>query len=112
MINIDYKKVGKRIREKRKEFGYTQEKLAEICDISTGFLGHIENGSRTPSLETLYSIACALSCGIDFFLFDTSVNDDSFFSQISNYVKKENPKAYPQFCKTVKILAEHINEIY
>ena len=111
MNNIDYHKLGDKIRIKRRELGYTQEKLAEICDISTGFLGHIENGTRSPSLETLYSIACALHSGIDYFLFDSASASDNLLEQIGSAVRSKSPDSYTRFCNTVKILAEHIDEI-
>ncbi len=111
MNNIDYHTLGYKIRIKRRECGYTQEKLAEICDISTGFLGHIENGTRSPSLETLYSIACALHSGIDYFLFDSAVAFDNLLEQIGSAVRSKSPDSYARFCNTVKILAEHIDEI-
>ena len=111
MDKIDYHKLGERIKTKRRECGYTQEELAEICDISTGFLGHIESGSRSPSLETLYSIACALHCGVDHFLIGSAVASDVFFEQLDSYVQSKNPDLYCHFRGIVKVLAEHIDEI-
>ena len=61
MNNINYVNLGEKIKSTRKERGYTQEKLAEICDISTGFLGHIERGTRKLSLDTLFCIATVLN---------------------------------------------------
>mgnify|MGYP004498170747 FL=1 len=111
MNNINYRKLGEKVKQKRRESGYTQEKLAEMCDISTGFLGHIESGTRTPSLETLYSIACALHSGVDYFLFDSAVDSDNILEQIGSVVRSKKPHVYKHFCNTVKILAEHIDEI-
>ena len=111
MNNIDYHKLGEKIRLKRREAGYTQEKLAEICGISTGFLGNIESGTRAPSLETLYNLACALHSGIDYFLLDSAADTDSFIEQISSFVRSANPDLYNRFCNPIKILAEHIDEI-
>jgi len=111
MSNIDYHKLGKKIKAKRQESGYTQEKLAEICDISTGFLGHIESGTRAPSLETLYNIACALHSGIDYFLFDSAKESDNVLEQIGSVVRSKSPDMYKRFVSTVKVLAEHIDEI-
>ena len=111
MNNIDYNRLGEKIKSKRRAAGYTQEKLAEICDISTGFLGHIESGTRAPSLETLYNIACALHSGIDYFLFHSAEKYDNMLEQISSSVQTNNPDSYTRFCNTVKILAEHIDEI-
>ena len=111
MNNINYRELGGRIRIKRRENGYTQEKLAEICDISTGFLGHIENGTRTPSLETLYNIACALHSGIDYFLFSSAAEPDHQLEQIGSALKDKDPNSYNRFINTVRVLAEHIDEI-
>ncbi len=110
MNNIDYQKMGEKIKLKRRESGYTQEALAEICNISTGFLGHIENGTRVPSLETLYSISCALHSGIDCFLFDSASTPDIALEQAASVIKNKNRDLYESFCNTVRILAEHIDE--
>ncbi|MGN0030488.1 MAG: helix-turn-helix domain-containing protein [Candidatus Gastranaerophilaceae bacterium] len=39
---------------------YTQEKLSEICGISTDYLSQIERGKRTPSFKRMELIARAL----------------------------------------------------
>ena len=51
---MDYKLLGKNIKEARKSLKMTQEQLAEQIDVSTVFISQIENGSRKPSLETIY----------------------------------------------------------
>lgn len=53
---MDYKDLGNRIRNSRREMGLTQEELAEKAGISASFLGHIERGSRVASLETLVDL--------------------------------------------------------
>ena len=47
------KKLGKRIKEERKKANLTQEKLAELVDLSTDYIGYIERGKQTPYLKTL-----------------------------------------------------------
>lgn len=68
---MDYEKLGKKVRIKRKSKGLTQEQLAEQSGISLSFLGHIERGSRKASLETLVSIANALGVSPDYLLQDS-----------------------------------------
>ncbi len=63
--NIDYSKIGSRIRIQREYIGLTQEELAEACGLSASFIGHIERGSRKMSLESLYKLASVLACHID-----------------------------------------------
>ena len=53
-------KFGARVRGKRKELGYTQAKLAELCEVSIPFIGHIERGTRAPSLESLLTLCNVL----------------------------------------------------
>ena len=45
----------------RSQMGYTQEKLSEICNISTDYLSQIERGKRTPSFKRMDLIAQALN---------------------------------------------------
>ena len=63
---MDFEAIGKRIRKVRRSADLTQEQLAEIVGISTSFIGHIERGSRIPSIQTLYSICLSLNCSLDF----------------------------------------------
>ncbi len=51
----------KRLREKK---GWTQERLAEMADINTSYIGQIERGLRYPSLKVLFKIADALGVRI------------------------------------------------
>ena len=51
MYYIDYRAMGDRIRKKRKEMQLTQEKLAEMIDISTSHVGGIERGKAVCSLD-------------------------------------------------------------
>ena len=69
---MDNKKLlGKRIKELRKNFGYTQEKFAEMINLETSTLSGIESGRHFPSLPTLERIADKLNLEIKA-LFDFS----------------------------------------
>lgn len=68
---MDYVALGMRIRQRRHQLRLTQEQLAERCDLSASFLGHIERGSRKASLETVIGIANALDTGADDLLIDS-----------------------------------------
>lgn len=47
----------------------SQEKLAELADIHTSYIGQIERGLRYPSLKVLFKIADALNVKLaDLFL--------------------------------------------
>jgi transcriptional regulator with XRE-family HTH domain len=48
------------VKRARTELGYSQMKLAELCKVSTSFIGEIELGRKFPSAETLQKLADAL----------------------------------------------------
>jgi transcriptional regulator with XRE-family HTH domain len=52
--------LGKRVRELRKERGYSQEKLAERAGIHENHVRRIEGGTANPSYVVLVKIAKAL----------------------------------------------------
>jgi len=64
MINL--KAMGENIRQERKRQLLTIEKLSEKAEITDNFLGKIERGEGTPSLQTIDSIATSLNVSIDF----------------------------------------------
>ena len=50
------KLLGKKIQKIRKTRGITQEKLAELVELDTSSISHIENGKYYPSAENLEKI--------------------------------------------------------
>lgn len=57
-------KLGKQIAKLRKAKGLTQGELAEKIEVTQAYLGHIEQGIKSPSLETLEKIAKILKVHI------------------------------------------------
>jgi len=51
---------GQRIRELRKEQGYSQEKLADIAGFDRSYMGHIERGEMNITLLKIFQISDAL----------------------------------------------------
>lgn len=59
---------GERIKRERERRGLTQEELAKIASISQSYLGDIERGKKSPSIDVFKKISQALSRPIDFFI--------------------------------------------
>lgn len=55
-----YRALGQRIRIRRCALHLTQADLAARASLSASFLGHIERGTRTLSVDTLMSLCRAL----------------------------------------------------
>lgn len=60
--------VGKRIRDRRKSLGLTQDQLCQQVRISKSFLSEVETGKRNLSSSNLLDLAKALGCSCDFLL--------------------------------------------
>ena len=53
---------GRVLKELRTQHGWSQKELAEACQLSGGYVGLLETGQRTASLETIAALASALRC--------------------------------------------------
>lgn len=70
---INFKAMGRRVRDERKNRGMTQEFLSELLDISTEHLSRIETGSYRPSLTLIEKISEILQIDEETLMFGTMV---------------------------------------
>lgn len=90
MRELDYVKIGDRIREKRELMGYSREKMAELLEVSGQFCSEIENGAKGMSLQTLNKIADLLLVSTDYILFgDIEKTDVSGLIEVFKYCPKD-----------------------
>lgn len=64
-MNYDIKRSGERIRQLRKEIGYTQERLAQTLNIDRSLLSHIEAGKRGCSIDLLIRLSDVFNVSLD-----------------------------------------------
>lgn len=74
-MKINYKIIGRNIRDIRSARGLTQAELAEKADLSVPFISYIETGVKHPGLETLLKIAAALGTTVDVLLLGNQPGD-------------------------------------
>lgn len=55
---------GRRVRALRKRKGWSQEELAEACNLHRTYVGGIERGERNVSLVNIEKLAESLQVGI------------------------------------------------
>ncbi len=133
MQELDYGKMGMRIRQLRKAKGWSQGGLAEKCGISMSFLGHIERGSRIMSMETFVNICMALDAGADELLWGVAGPSDAVLDMWNQRDGKKdkarrkdagrdkqtdkteeeggkNTDSYAMYVKIMKSVAEIMNE--
>ena len=83
---MDYEKLGDNIRNYREQRGFTQEKLAELSNISEKHLSKIERGKINIKIDTLVNIADALGTSVDKLLLDASSYVCRAGLHFSNYI--------------------------
>ena len=65
MMNVNFKLIGKRIQEVRKQQAMTQAELATLTDMSDSYISYIETAKKQASLESLVRISNALGITVD-----------------------------------------------
>lgn len=95
--------IGKKIKEKRKELGYSLKVLAEKTDLTPGFLSQIERDLAEPSITSLRKIANALNVAVFYFL----MNDD----EIKPVVRRDKRRSlsFPNSRMTYQLLTPDLN---
>ena len=67
---MDLREFGKRVKAAREDKGLTQEKLAELLDLSPTHVSVIERGVKAPRLDTFVRLANTLGVSADELLQD------------------------------------------
>ena len=107
----DYKALGNRIRKIRKSRGFTQEQLAEACELSAAHIGHIERGTRALSIESLISISDVLDVSIDYLLLDIKEPKHKIPNGILCALGNTDDDKFNRFYSVFKILADNIEKL-
>lgn len=101
----------KNLKYYRKEKGLSQEKLAELCNVSTSTIGCIESAHQNPSFELIIKLSENLNIHpADLFLQDASKTQNrELYSKYHELITNcEHLPEYQQ--KTVKQLAQSLAE--
>ncbi len=102
---MDYKRLGERIREERLRLHLTQAQLAEDVDISDTYMGAIERGERSLTLDTLVRLVNRLDVTVDYLLADSVADADSNildqFKQIVDDQPMERKQLALQVLRTI-----------
>ena len=98
---MDYRELGRRVRQQRTMCGLTQEELAEKSGISCSFVGHIERGEKKFSIGTLVALCNAMKISPNYLL------QDSLDQQVLNDSVDVGQKNKALFDDMMNLLREH-----
>lgn len=102
---IDYGKLGMKIKEMRTGKGLTQDVLAEMVSCNTSHISNIENNHTKVSLNVLLAIANTLNTSIDYLLSDQYENSSlALDNEILRTVKNCDNDKEEKILKIIEIL--------
>lgn len=105
-VELYLKDVGKRIMERRKKLGLTQEALAEQSDLTTQFVSYAESGKRGSRPENLMRIASALDTSVDYLLTGDIIDKDKLL------LSRKLDKLTPEEVRLVEGIIDQCIELY
>lgn len=75
-VKLFLDEVGKRVMERRKKLGLTQEALGEMSGLTTQFVSYAESGKRAMRPENLMRMAATLGVSTDYLLTGDIIDKD------------------------------------
>ncbi|MEY8574887.1 helix-turn-helix transcriptional regulator [Oscillospiraceae bacterium 21-37] len=105
---IDFAKIGQRIKAARMEKGLNQGELGELVGCSNNHMSHVEVGQTKVSLTMLMKLSVVLEKDFDYFLLDTPYvrQDRVIDSEILDKMKKCSPATLISINKIIDVLLE------
>lgn len=70
-MTINYKEIGQRIAQRRRELGFKQYEVCEMIDVNYKYLSNLETGRSAPSLEVVMKLCETLQTTPDYLLLGT-----------------------------------------
>ena len=101
-INIE---IGANIQAAREQAGYTQERLAELLELSPNHISAIERGVSAISLEALRKICELFGISSDVIIFGNNEQSDDVYN-IAQQLSRIKPEHQPQIKKVLSALLE------
>ncbi|MDR3224731.1 MAG: helix-turn-helix domain-containing protein [Clostridiales Family XIII bacterium] len=75
---FDFSAIGAALKKAREERGFSRDALAEICDISAGYIKAIENTGKNPGFQLFWRLVTMFNISVDeYFYPDREVETDS-----------------------------------
>lgn len=110
MYELDYAKIGARIRQVRKTKGWSQDTLAKKCGISMNFVGNIERGTRKMSMDTFAVLCRELEMDADALLWGVVQSPDTVVKNMWKHPAKQDLDSYSMYIRIMKSVADIMND--
>lgn len=98
---------GKRIRSIRVSKGISQEKLAERCGLHPTYIGQIERGEKSPTLDTVDKLSAGLEISVGELFYNMENVDTDFAKKAYNLLlplpPSQQEKLYNVLCEILNL---------
>ena len=94
---------GKRLKELRKDKGLTQQQLGDMVGVTKVSICCYENGTRTPTLDTLIGLADTLNTSLTYLLGADTVAVDEENKQSTINLAKDEVQMIRELRKHIKL---------
>ncbi len=91
-MEIDLKEVGRRIYQSRISLGMTQEKLAEMMDVSIQMISNLERGNKEIKISNLVKLSSILGVSTDYILTGREFFSDKSLSEKLTLLSEDDVK--------------------
>lgn len=107
-MSINYKLIGRRVKETRLRRELSQAMLAESTDLSTAYIGHIETGKRQASLDSLVRISNVLNITVDYLLAGNQTKENGVYGEDLGWILEDCSQQEKQFLVEIAASAKEI----
>ena len=112
-MELNYIDIGLRIRNERIRQNVSQQKLAEMADLSITHTSHIETGNTKVSLPSLIKIVNALNITMDDLLCDSIIKAKEVFeNDITRELQDCDEKEIRVIAESIKTIKNSLRKVY
>lgn len=101
MREADLNGIGKRIHDRRRQLGYTQEQLADMMNVSIQMVSNLERGNKAIRIDNLINLSQILDVSTDYILTGKQTADD--IQLLTNHISQ----LHDQDRKMIEMLVEY-----
>lgn len=105
-VELYLTEMGRRILQRRKKLGLTQEALGEKSGLTTQFVSYAESGKREMRAENLKRLASALEVSTDYLLTGDIIDKDKLL------LSEKLDKLSPRQVRIVEAVIDECIELY
>ena len=103
---MDRKILGKRIRDERLRLNMTQEQLSEKINVTASYLGAVERGEKSMTLEKLIDLINVFDVSMDYMLSDfisvKKEDTDNYIWDLLNNMNTKQRRLTTEIAKLIK----------